>query len=200
MERSRSLCRLGQRVPCCLPRHRCGPFRRYYGKGAAWGRVLLPGAGRLLRLPSEMKRGRPGSAGVHHSSFRRSSGGGVVGRFERIDADEVCPRSLQGTSVTDYAKNSCTDPPTEPTEPMTTSKPKPADLNRRAAAVVAEATCEDREDEAHRRAVESGRRGGLKGGPARAAKLTPERRRVLAQIAVRTRWDRERARRAAEAG
>jgi len=33
-----------------------------------------------------------------------------------------------------------------------------------------------------------GRRGGLKGGKARAAKLTPERRREIAQKAVAARW------------
>jgi len=65
----------------------------------------------------------------------------------------------------------------------------PGDLNRRAAAVVAEATSEDREDEAHRRAVESGRRGGLKGGPARADKLTPQRRREIARQAARVRHE-----------
>ena len=33
-----------------------------------------------------------------------------------------------------------------------------------------------------------GRLGGLKGGPARAAKLTPQRRREIALHAIRTRW------------
>ena len=33
-----------------------------------------------------------------------------------------------------------------------------------------------------------GRLGGLKGGPARAAKLTPERRREIAMHAIRKRW------------
>jgi hypothetical protein len=37
-------------------------------------------------------------------------------------------------------------------------------------------------------AVALGRRGGLKGGPARAAKLSPEERRKSAQTAVNARW------------
>jgi hypothetical protein len=34
-----------------------------------------------------------------------------------------------------------------------------------------------------------GRLGGLKGGPARAAKLTPARRRAIARAAARARWN-----------
>lgn len=37
-------------------------------------------------------------------------------------------------------------------------------------------------------AVALGRKGGLKGGPARAAKLTPEERRASAQKAAHARW------------
>jgi hypothetical protein len=37
-------------------------------------------------------------------------------------------------------------------------------------------------------AVESGRRGGLIGGKARAAKLSPERRSEIARAAARKRW------------
>jgi len=37
-------------------------------------------------------------------------------------------------------------------------------------------------------AAELGRRGGLEGGPARAAKLSPERRREIAVHAIRKRW------------
>jgi hypothetical protein len=36
-----------------------------------------------------------------------------------------------------------------------------------------------------------GRLGGLKGGPARAAALSPRRRRDIARAAARARWDRE---------
>jgi hypothetical protein len=37
-------------------------------------------------------------------------------------------------------------------------------------------------------AVESGRKGGLKGGHARASRLTPERRSEIARIAAQARW------------
>jgi hypothetical protein len=37
-------------------------------------------------------------------------------------------------------------------------------------------------------AVALGRKGGLKGGAARAANLTPEKRREIAQAAARARW------------
>jgi hypothetical protein len=37
-------------------------------------------------------------------------------------------------------------------------------------------------------AVELGRKGGLIGGPKRAAKLSPERRRAIAQAAAAARW------------
>jgi len=38
-------------------------------------------------------------------------------------------------------------------------------------------------------AAELGRKGGLKGGAARAAKLTAEERKKIAQAAARRRWD-----------
>lgn len=44
-------------------------------------------------------------------------------------------------------------------------------------------------------AVESGRRGGLIGGKARAAKLSPEQRSEIARAAAKARWgDREQSR------
>ena len=46
-------------------------------------------------------------------------------------------------------------------------------------------------------AVELGRRGGLKGGRARAEKLSPARRREIARRAARARWDAGRTRRSA---
>jgi hypothetical protein len=39
-------------------------------------------------------------------------------------------------------------------------------------------------------AVALGRRGGMKGGPARAAALSPSRRREIARMAARARWRR----------
>jgi hypothetical protein len=41
-------------------------------------------------------------------------------------------------------------------------------------------------------AVELGRRGGLKGGKARAAKMTPEERSESARKAAKARWDKKR--------
>jgi hypothetical protein len=41
--------------------------------------------------------------------------------------------------------------------------------------------------------AELGRRGGLKGGPARSASLTPERRREIAKKAIAARWAKARA-------
>jgi hypothetical protein len=70
---------------------------------------------------------------------------------------------------------------------------KPRDTNSLAAAIVAQAT--DPEDQGEdpyggkdRAAVELGRKGGEKGGQARAAKLTPERRSEIAKKAAETRW------------
>lgn len=40
-------------------------------------------------------------------------------------------------------------------------------------------------------AVELGRKGGLKGGKARAAKLTPEQRSEIAKIAASARWKKD---------
>ena len=48
-------------------------------------------------------------------------------------------------------------------------------------------------------AVELGRKGGLKGGPARASKLTPEQRSESARKAVQARWAKERAKKKAAA-
>ncbi len=78
---------------------------------------------------------------------------------------------------------------------MTDAKRKrPSDPNRLAAAVVAEATGEtepEEESEAPEKnpaAVALGRLGGLKGGRARADKLSPRRRVQIAIKAARARW------------
>jgi hypothetical protein len=77
--------------------------------------------------------------------------------------------------------------------PERSRKKRPRDVNALAAAIVAEATDEDREPEdpyegKNPAAVELGRQGGLKGGRARAAKLTPEQRSEIARKAARARW------------
>lgn len=66
------------------------------------------------------------------------------------------------------------------------------DLNQLAAAIVAEATGEveltPEQPEKNKAAQELGRLGGLKGGKARAEKLTPERRSEIAKKAAAKRW------------
>ncbi len=73
-----------------------------------------------------------------------------------------------------------------------TSRPPRRDINQLAAALVSEATNEDApepvDDGKDPNAVALGRKGGKKGGPARAAALTPERRKEIAQKAVAARW------------
>jgi hypothetical protein len=59
------------------------------------------------------------------------------------------------------------------------------DLNLLAALLVRTATEQPDKDPL---AVELGRRGGLKGGRVRAAKLSPKKRRAIARKAARARW------------
>jgi len=53
------------------------------------------------------------------------------------------------------------------------------------------ATNEDAKQEKNPAAVALGRLGGKKGGPARAAKLTPEQRKEIAKKAAAARWNRD---------
>ena len=62
---------------------------------------------------------------------------------------------------------------------------RPADMNQLAKAIVDIAT-----GEAEENAPTRGRPGGLKGGEARAEKLTPEQRREIARKAAARRWAR----------
>lgn len=48
---------------------------------------------------------------------------------------------------------------------------------------------DDQVEAALQDAKELGRRGGLKGGPARAKKLSPERRSAITRKAAEVRWD-----------
>ena len=73
------------------------------------------------------------------------------------------------------------------------SRKRPRDLNSLAASIVEDATSEDRASddgmpEKDPLAVELGRRGGMKGGKARAAKLSAERRSEIAREAAAKRW------------
>ena len=72
------------------------------------------------------------------------------------------------------------------------SKKRPRDPNQRAKLIVDIATgvVEDKpaDEGKNAEAVALGRRGGLKGGKARAAKLTAEERREIAKKAAAVRW------------
>ena len=90
---------------------------------------------------------------------------------------------------------------------MATRKAKQDDLNQIAARIVAESTAEryrmeqnradaqkeikrafDNQPEKNPAAVALGRLGGLKGGKARAAKLTAKQRKEMASNAAKSRW------------
>lgn len=80
--------------------------------------------------------------------------------------------------------------------PNRSSKPKrPRDVNELAHAIgriaTGEQADEQPEDSRNPAAVELGRRGGLKGGKARAAKMTPEQRSEAAKRAALARWSRQ---------
>ena len=73
------------------------------------------------------------------------------------------------------------------------TKPKrPRDANQLAKSIVDLATGDSEEVDPHAgkdpAAISLGRKGGLKGGKARAAKLTPEERREIAKKAAKARW------------
>ena len=64
----------------------------------------------------------------------------------------------------------------------------PTDPNALAAAVVGKATGTPKRRRKNPAAVALGRKGGLKGGKARAASLTPAQRSEIAKKAAATRW------------
>lgn len=75
------------------------------------------------------------------------------------------------------------------------SRKRPRDLNALAASIVGDATDETPAPEPtvngkDPAAVALGRKGGLKGGKARAEKLTAEQRSAAAKKAAQTRWSR----------
>jgi len=71
---------------------------------------------------------------------------------------------------------------------------RPTDLNRLAASIVDEATGNAPDPDAGKNpaAVALGRLGGAKGGAARAARLSPERRSQIAAKAAAKRWSKDR--------
>jgi len=76
--------------------------------------------------------------------------------------------------------------------PKRSSKKKPRDINVLASQIVEEATGEATSKPEDRTknpaAVALGRLGGLKGGKARAEKLSPEQRKEIARKAANVRW------------
>lgn len=73
-------------------------------------------------------------------------------------------------------------------------KVKHPDIFQLAHAIVEEATDEEKQEEVptkNQAAVELGRLGGLKGGKARAEKLTPEQRKEIAKKAAKARWKKD---------
>jgi hypothetical protein len=79
---------------------------------------------------------------------------------------------------------------------MAKRKKMPTDLNQRAKAIVDFATSDepvpDPDEGKDPAAVALGRKGGQKGGKARAEKLSPEERSESARRAVQARWGRKR--------
>jgi hypothetical protein len=72
---------------------------------------------------------------------------------------------------------------------------RPRDFNSRAfqsvALLTGTAPPAEPEDPLKAAAAEIGRRGGLKGGKARAAKLSPEERSDIARLAAQARWKKQ---------
>ncbi len=85
---------------------------------------------------------------------------------------------------------------------MRRSSKLPKDPNERAARIVKMSTEEVQEPEAEASAVskylaEIGRKGGLKGGNARAKKLSARKRKEIAEKAAKARWGKDRKKRRA---
>jgi hypothetical protein len=78
---------------------------------------------------------------------------------------------------------------------MAKKKKRPDDVNVIASQIVSEATEEELTkkptQEKNPAAVALGRSGGLKGGKARAKKLSPARRKEIAQKAAKKRWSKK---------
>jgi hypothetical protein len=77
---------------------------------------------------------------------------------------------------------------------MTTKKKRPRDLNELAASIVKDAIGEGKPEEEpastkNPAAVALGRLGGLKGGKKRATMLSAERRKEIASMAAKARWE-----------
>jgi hypothetical protein len=71
------------------------------------------------------------------------------------------------------------------------SKPLPKDPNQLAYKIVQMSTEETKRSVISEYLASIGKKGGLKGGRARADSLTPERRKEIAQKAAKTRWGKQ---------
>ncbi len=80
---------------------------------------------------------------------------------------------------------------------MTEKRKRPRDISQRARLIVdiASGDVEDKEPDTGKNpaAVALGRKGGLKGGKARWANLTPEQRSEAASLAAQARWRKKRS-------
>jgi hypothetical protein len=79
---------------------------------------------------------------------------------------------------------------------MTKKSKTPRDVNQLATSIVEQATSDPKPDQPvepqkNPAAVELGRLGGLKGGKARAEKLTPKERQLIALKAAKARWEKK---------
>ena len=79
---------------------------------------------------------------------------------------------------------------------MTKKSKTPRDVNQLATSIVEQATTYPKPDQPvepqkNPAAVELGRLGGLKGGKARAEKLTPKERQLIALKAAKARWEKK---------
>lgn len=73
------------------------------------------------------------------------------------------------------------------------SSKRPTDINKLASSIIGDAVDEDKksDDGKDPAAVALGRKGGLKGGKARAERMTPEQRSEAARNAANARWSQQ---------
>jgi len=71
------------------------------------------------------------------------------------------------------------------------TRPKHMDLNQLAKRILDEATGDEPKHDPYPENVAGQRAGGVKGGPARAAKLSPEERAAIAKKAASARWHKQ---------
>jgi hypothetical protein len=136
--------------------------------------------------------------GLSHSGLRLPPAPAATGRGHGRDSGprrDLLQTSIARASRTRYGTTRdaapSNRPPHEPSSYSALMRPKrPLDTNQLGKWIVDLSTgvAEDDHPTVEFRATESARKGGLKGGKARAAALTPERRREIAQLAAQKRW------------